>query len=224
MMRILLLTDSLGCPRKEIPVEKTWTNKLMNTFSSSDVIFYTYCEHGLSGQNVNINYIGEICPDIIICQLGIVDASRRALSKREQYIFSKIPIISKYINIFCRRYHYVLSKIRNIHYTSVEDFDSIMKEIADKTRKLFFLEIAPPGKCLIEMTYNIEKDVEIYNNVMRLSVDSKFDFLTLYQDCNPDNILLNDGHHLNYLGNELVYGKVCEALNNYLKETFCHRC
>lgn len=129
-MRILLLTDSIGCPRKEIPVEKTWTNKLMKTFASSDVIFYTYCEHGLSIQNININYIREICPDLIICQLGIVDVARRALSKREQYFFSKLPVISKHINIFCRRYHHALTKIRNIHYTSAEEFESIIKEIA----------------------------------------------------------------------------------------------
>ena len=39
-MRVLLITDSLGCPREEIGVKDTWTDRILTKWSSKNVHFY----------------------------------------------------------------------------------------------------------------------------------------------------------------------------------------
>ena len=78
-MRILLITDSLGCPREEIAVYDTWTDRILSKWSSGKIHFYTLCKHGLAADDIDINYVKEISPDLIIMQIGIVDACPRAL-------------------------------------------------------------------------------------------------------------------------------------------------
>ena len=78
-MRILLITDSLGCPREEIAVYDTLTDRILSKCSSGKIHFYTLCKHGLAADDIDINYEKEISPDLIIMQIGIVDACPRAL-------------------------------------------------------------------------------------------------------------------------------------------------
>ncbi len=93
MKRMPVITDSLGCPRTETSVENTWTDKLLKYLNDKpDLIIYTYCVHGLHAGIIPIDYIHEIKPDILIAQVGIVDACRRALKPIEIMIAQKFRI------------------------------------------------------------------------------------------------------------------------------------
>lgn len=67
-MRVLILTDSLGCPRSDVTVEKTWTDRVISQYKSD--IIYTYCRHGLSTKDLDFVWIEELELDIILCQFG----------------------------------------------------------------------------------------------------------------------------------------------------------
>lgn len=210
-MRVLILTDSLGCPRKETHVSETWTDRIIKKWSK-DFIIYTYCVHGLSASKINLEYIKEISPDIIIMQIGIVDACRRALRSYEEELISRIPGVRTLIRKICSKFHYQFTVIRNIHDCSIKKFNSILNSICENTEgRKYFIRIAPAGHGLVKKVYNVKKDVATYNFV---SQNIKgLEILDPYGRKNPESYLLPDGHHLNSLGNEMVYKSVDKILN-----------
>lgn len=215
-MRVLLLTDSLGCPRKETKVEDTWTDRIIKNWSREDVIFYTYCVHGLSASKIDLEYLDELSPDIIILQIGIVDACRRALINFEQEIVSKIPVLRTFVHFFCSKFHYQLTVVRNIHDCSVIKFYKVLCKIVNQAKgKVYFIKIAPAGEGLIKRVYHVVEDIKRYNNVtIKVKGLIKVD---PYKSVNPELYLLQDGHHLNSLGNELLYRCVDSILKNEIK-------
>lgn len=38
--RILIITDSLGCPRKQIPPNQTWTEKIISKYGGEVLIVF----------------------------------------------------------------------------------------------------------------------------------------------------------------------------------------
>ncbi len=216
-MRVLLLTDSLGCPRKEIKVNNTWTDKIIKKWASHNVYFYTYCKHGLSAGDISITYIKEIEPDVIIMQVGIVDACRRALSRGEYKIISKLPLIKTFVKRICNRFHYEITKIRNVRYYSLNKFMHTINKIIEETgAHVVFLQIAPPGKTLVRKVYNIQNDIEEYNNAVKENL--MVQFLNPYIGNVDDYILESDGHHLNLRGEEMVFCAVDKFISEFVEK------
>lgn len=221
-MRVLLLTDSLGCPRKETEVSNTWTDRVLHTWAGEGIIFYTCCAHGLSAKSINLDYISEIAPDVIIAQFGIVDACRRALSKRELSLASRLPVLGGAIKGFCNKHHYALSRLREIHYCGLDEFQGIVERLVKRVpaAHVYFIQIAPPGKALREKSFRIEEDIARYNaaftgeghNAEFSGGEPQATLLNPYDGHKADELLLGDGHHLNPLGLELVYQCVNGAL------------
>lgn len=214
-LRILILTDSLGCPRKETPVEKTWVERILRKYSG-DFIFYTYCEHGLSTEKLKMDYIMEINPDIIVCQIGIVDACRRVFSKRFINLISVIKPLSKMVNYIARKYHRFFTSIRNLHYVNKQEFQQKIETLVSYARKVVFISIAPPGDSMIEKIYNVKEDVNEYNKVF-LNISNGNEsciFLNPYEsEPKTSKFLLEDGHHLSDYGEDIV----CSVVDSYLK-------
>lgn len=206
-LRVLLLTDSLGCPRKEINVLDTWTYRIIEKWADSECVIYTYCEHGLASTKIKIDYIREIQPHIIISQIGIVDACRRILSKNELYVISRIPVVGKTIHALFGKNHYNLTKVRNMHYSSITQFKRVVSDLAGIAEiSFFFICIAKPGESMKSKVFHIEEDVEAYNNVVRRMKDIQF--INPYNENDMKGILLEDGHHLTVSGHDLVYKAV----------------
>lgn len=214
-LRVLILADSLGCPRNETPVEKTWVERILQKYSG-DFVFYTYCEHGLSTERLKMDYIKEISPDIIVCQIGIVDACRRVFSKRFIKIISVIKPLSKMVNRFASKYHRFLTSVRNLHYADIQAFQRKIESLASYAGKVVFISIAPPGDSLIEKIYNVEKDVDEYNKILLncSNGNERCAFLNPYEsESKTSKFLLEDGHHLSDYGVDIV----CSVVDSYLK-------
>jgi len=217
-MRVLLITDSLGCPRPEIDVKHTWTNKILSKYSNK-VEVYTYCYPGLSADDININYVKFLKPDLIVLQVGVVDACRRALSRNELFVIRHIPIIKRLVGHFCKKWHYTITKIRNVHYLSEEKFKNIILKIKEETNAhMLFISIAPAGKGLTSKVYNVSGDIVKYNDAVQDIVGLKI--LNPYTEC-VDKYILSDGHHLNIKGNLDVFCAVDAAIETYLQEKMC---
>lgn len=218
MKRVLLLTDSLGCPREEIPVKNTWTDMILQKYATnSNYYFYTECKHGLSVSFFDLDYIREINPDLIICQVGIVDASRRAFPRLFIRTVSFIKPLSKIINRFARKYHKELTRINNIHYANKAVFEKKLRELLGYSKETVFISIAQPGQFLVDSVYNIENDVHVYNDILKIIAEDNNNctFINPYSnETKNENYLLSDGHHLNEHGEILVFN----AIDDYLKQ------
>lgn len=216
-MRILLCTDSLGCPREEISVADTWTDRIISKWSGNNVYFYTYCKHGLASKDININYVKEIEPDLIIMQVGIVDACRRTLSRKELRIIRRIPIFGDVIRRLCKRYHYAITKIRNVHYCSLNEFMKKITEIKKEvSADVVFISIASAGSSLVKKVYDVQNDIDRYNAIIKDMSD--VDFINPYDENTDDFIITTDGHHLNLRGEEMVFQAVDKVIENFVRE------
>lgn len=215
MKRVLLLTDSLGCPRKETNVDNTWVDRILKAFQGRD-IFYTMCIHGLDVRQVKSMMwcIRELEPDIIIVQLGIVDASRRALTRIELKVLQVLPF-RNCIRKLISKHHYRMTKIRNIHYATKHELRECIEELIGIAReKLGWIRIVG-GQGLETQCYNLSKDIEDYNNEINLIKNEEFTVIDPYSNVdNCDGILLSDGHHLNFQGEELCF----QYVNSFLCE------
>ncbi|MCI6811935.1 MAG: hypothetical protein MR922_05920 [Lachnospiraceae bacterium] len=74
-MRILLITDSLGLPRKLVKYEDVWTDRLLKRIKHDEdnsLIVYTMLKRALTIDQVwqMKTDIGYLSPDIIIFQFG----------------------------------------------------------------------------------------------------------------------------------------------------------
>lgn len=211
-MRILLLTDSLGCPRPGTDVSLIWTDKILCRWSSNVNVIYTYCKHGLSAKMIDVEYIQEIAPNIIIAEFGIVDACRRALKRWEMSIISHIPGIDKQVKKFCSKHHYNLSSKRNIHHCNLDEFQNIVRAISKIPQEFYFISIAPAGQEMREKAYNVDKDIVDYNNSVKM-IDGVH-WINPFEGIEASTFLLEDGHHLNAVGHSIVF----DFINNILKE------
>lgn len=215
--RAVLLTDSLGCPRDEIAVDSMWTDQILSEFGDR-ITFYSSCIYGLSAKDIPKDYIRYLEPDLVICQIGIVDACRRALTVKEEKRISKIPVFRRLIKGVCSKKHYAITRIRNKHRANMREFSDALDSLIDIANiKIAFLEIAPPGDFLVGKTYNVKEDITQYNKILdEKEVMKKVDIIRPFSrssilDCN-EYILKADGHHLNIQGNSMVY----EAVRDYL--------
>jgi hypothetical protein len=217
-MRLVILTDSLGYARDEINVNDTWTDRILREFK--EVVIYEISIGGLTMSKFDMNRLKYLEGDALICQVGIVDANRRAFRRKEVIAFSSIPVVGKVIHKIAKKHHYTLTKIRNIHYCNLPVFKRRISELCNYIKgECFFVEIAPPGRALVEQVYHVSEDVEAYNEAITSLENEKIHVLRPYSDSqieNPNEFLLEDGHHLNLLGEELVYQAVKKAIQSLL--------
>ena len=78
------------------------------------------------------------------------------------------------------------------------------------------IEIAPPGEYFVKTIYNVEKDIADYNNIIKKCENERFMLLHPYLGYEPQKFLLEDGHHLNDFGLELVFIEVDKVLQELI--------
>ncbi|OAM92789.1 Lysophospholipase L1 [Pelosinus fermentans] len=225
-MRILIVTDSLGMPRGNVDIENTWTRSFIKEYGGCFEVF-TFLKSGLTSNDVISEadqLLGLFKPDIVIFQIGIVDCVRRVLSPNVVKILSRIPIISKYTREMIRKKHYFLTKIHELKYVGTEQFVANIEKISYIAHKrgivVAFIKIAGPGNALIESTYGVEEDIDLYNQIINMEVrkHSNTIFVDPYEGQNlRDYLLEEDGYHLNAKGNELVFNSLVSMLDEIRK-------
>lgn len=213
-IRVVIVTDSLGCPRRETKVCATWVDKILKSRFAKNFYFYTVCIPGLSSKCVPMDYLAELEPDIVILQVGIVDACRRVLGSRVGHWISLVPVVRDIVRSVSSRYHYQLTRLYNVHYASISDYERMIRFILDKTKAvIFFVPIAPAGEVFRKKIYNIDNEIQKYNSVAKKIKDKRLVYLNPYTT--KKQIFISDGHHLNDLGIELVYEEVKEVLTTF---------
>lgn len=222
-MRIILITDSLGMPRDKIDVKDTWPSLFINKFKDKHEIFTFMQRARDSNQIVGLKeeFFSFYKPDLVILQFGIVDCCRRALPENILGLISRIPLFSKIIRYFLRKYHYRITKLYDSKRVSPVSFKNnilnIAEELESKNIKAIFIAIAEPGDFLVNKIYHVKEDIKEYNNIMSIQLNNKkkICYINPFKEDNPKLYTLKeDGHHLNPYGHYLVI----QTLENILKE------
>jgi lysophospholipase L1-like esterase len=222
MSKIVIITDSLGMPRIEIPLEDTWIYKFM--IQSKDDEIFPFAQRALTTKHIVARgLLTEILyckPDKAIIQIGIVDCVRRALPRTVLSIASRIPKVRTLVLAFSSKHHYFMSKywIGEHRLVPPDMFEKNIVQIIESLHaigcKTSFIAIAPPGKTLIDKVYDVQNDVKKYNDILNQVAVNKSNFdvdiLNPYFKHDAEDFLLEDGHHLNAYGATLVSEKVLQ--------------
>lgn len=209
--RILILSDSLALPRNKPEttfVEDTYPYLLKNHFE----VYQCSIGGGLVGDLLKQSfYYSQYQPDIVILQSGIVDCAPRAYSMREESMFKYYKVFGLVRNVLSKTI--TTRKIRSIRkkvWTKLKDYKSglngIIKYFPDAT--FYALSILPASEDYENLVPGINKNVNLYNNVLKDIFDTNFISLSEI----PSNGIMSDYHHLTKEGHMFVYQKIVKAL------------
>ncbi len=220
---IVLITDSLGMPRKEILFDQTWVGRLVQ-YSSADLLIHTipFSVRGLTIRQA-VKIVDEVAlnyrPNAVIVQVGIVDAARRAMPLWLRLFIDHLPGIRTVVRYIVSRFHKSLTRHLNIHYADIRSFSRSASRMTKSVGcPIAYIQIAPPGHIMKCKTYGIAQDVINYNRVLE-KVAHRFSkhYLTPFDNEAVENVVLpNDGHHLSIYGHEKAFEEVTRWLRTVL--------
>ncbi len=216
-MRILLIADSLGCPRNQTPVEYVWTYRIIQKYSGPQRVFFTMMQHGLYTGRLDYDLIGRLKPDLVICQIGVVDCARRAFPIWYTMLVSRLPVVRSIHHRLASKYHYFFTKLGKKQKTDLKRFTANIRKLIQRADpgKVCFIRIADAGRAMASRIYKIRQDIDAYNRAVRALSGCRF--LDPYKGHAADEILLQeDGHHLTFFGHDLVFDAVDGVLEQHL--------
>lgn len=212
-MRILFLTDSLSLPRvneEEIVLyEDTYLRKLREEFKNHTIVDSAIGGATIKDLYVQVFYYKSFKPDLVIIQSGIVDCAPRAYKKTEKKILVKLGIISKLKNLtrFLRKNRgYTLTKM-----TLFDNYLSLIKKSFENT-PLYSLGILEASDEYETIVPGIKNNIRKYNTILEKH--------TTYINNSdiPFKAIMNDHHHLNKYGHQLIYNKLNIIIKKMVNE------
>ena len=225
-MRIMIITDSLGLPRDNMPIEKTWVELVLAGIpTGSDARAYTFMERAQLMETVGNDRLSNIQllkPDILLVQCGVVDCLRRVFPKKILSRIQLFPGIRALAHKLAQRHHYRLTKLYAARDTTPEAFQKSVENILGAMKvhggRTAFIRIADAGDALKRRIYGAEGDIRRYNAMLESVQGEGAAFLDPYvgraaNDCTA----AEDGHHLSELGHGLVAECVLEWLNSVMR-------
>lgn len=205
-MRVLIVTNSLGMARPEVPLEGTWTHRLSKLLwaNGHDAVVMSY--RGLTSERLlaePCDELGDIHAEAAIFQVGIVDCCRRPYSNGVRKLVERFGPVRKLVT----KFRYSITKAIGRPVISPAAFERNMKAIIAAANAAgsapAILHIAPPGAFLRERIYRVADDVAAYNAIIDRLGDAAI--LRPYQGAEPEALTIDaDGHHLTQMGHELV--------------------
>lgn len=216
MKKIVILGDSLGLPRIDLPYESTYPFLLQEVLNGKyRVIARNIRANDTSVQLKNLfDDVGLFKPDIVILQLGIVDCAPRLFWRFEAKI---VGYIDKYINIISiiSRFRYPLTKVFPKVYVSKKSFKNnlvnIFYYLEERQIKVIVVGITSTTPCNMEKSFNYDNNIRDYNNMLYNLIPDKRLFIDMYK--HGSNILLQDGIHLNIIGSKILSDEIAQKLS-----------
>lgn len=202
---LTIITDSLSLSRDCTPIESTWVDRFMQTMGGGAKIYF-FPQRGRHTKDIILQKQDLLTyqkADIVIIQVGVVDACRRIIKRGWERILLTLPITRYLYKIISKRLMFHLTSLYEFHYVSPTCF------------KENIYHIAPPGKKLIEKVYNIQEDINHYNAILEeCSLEKHFTIAQAFKDCDKNHITIADGHHLSRYGHSLVLNCLVKILKS----------
>ena len=207
--RILIVTDSLGFPRKEpefVSYENTYVARLKERFPHFDFIHL-----GRGGATIielfemAWYYQETLCPDIVFIQSGIVDCAPRALTLGENRLLSLLPLIRKPVFYVVRRLGRFLRFVRKITYTSPEFFSKYVQRFNDAFDNVYWIGILPASDGYEAKLSGVSENIFKFNQIL-----SCHKFISTSKVEVSD--VMSDFHHPNTAGHEKIFDLLSEVV------------
>ena len=221
--RILIITDSVSMPRKEIPYEETWIYYLKVQFPGYD--FIDRSSRGTTSTRLvtegggGIDLLETYNPDTVILQLGITECAPRLFKKPglEYFIVSRVlpnEIKNRYIK-FIKKH-----RVRNPEITDVrpdvfrKNLENYFARAMKKNIRIIVILILPPSGELLKKSpfagQNIDKYNEIFKELSMLYPNVEL-LYPLRDVDNIDNYMI-DEVHLDSTGYRILSEQLREIL------------
>lgn len=209
MRIIIVLTDSVALPRKDIEGIVRWDDtyiyKLRRRLLNYEIINLSIGGGSIEDIRRQVKYYKLLKPECVILHCGIVDAAPRAFGRIEMELFRNLRILrlTKPFVSFLRRY-------RSHHYVSPGSFKNKLLEIRRDFDTAHFITIGiVPSTPEYELKLpNITRSIEVYNQILQKNSDH-----IALEDFPKDGII-DDHHHINVLGQDYIYQKLIDRLKN----------
>lgn len=168
--------------------------------------------------------------EYIIFQLGIVDCTPRLFSRLQKGIIAVLcrnPITKIFTVAFIkfkqkrrRFFTKYFPKIDVSPKVFEEKYSFILKKIKEskKTKKVFIINIADADEENKQKSYNLEKNILEYNQILKELVDKNKDFCELIDIYTPSAqkdsglIVKGEGVHLTREGNDYLVRLLCDKI------------
>lgn len=210
MAKVLVITDSLGLPRKKPQIcdyEETWPTLLRN---SGHVVHQV----SIGGATVNelfnqSHYHCSFNPEIVIVQSGIVDCAPRALTKFENLIFNKFYLSRKFMKYILPKITNILRRYRGISYTNIGIYEKNILRFKNQfsDADLFWLSIVPSNEEYEKSVPGIDKNIKKYNSILKKQLKDNLIWLK-----NIENGVMSDHIHLNSMGHKYIFDLITEKV------------
>ena len=213
--KILLITDSLGFPRTSPEIvfyEDTYVSMLKNEFSS-----YDFIHQGKGGATIVELYTLSACfhntitPDIVFIQSGIVDCAYRTLTKTEDLIIQKIPILNVFLDRLLKKYSKLLLKIRKIRATDIQTYEKYVEFFEKIYSNVYWIGIVPGLQGYEEYLPNIGESINKYNSI--ISKPNR-NYISIIDFEMSD--IMSDFHHINNNGHKKMFNKLKQIIQSEL--------
>lgn len=207
--KVLIITDSLGLPRKEpefVSVENCWPYMLRRTLEEQgkDVYIYSIGGYDTSRLAQELDYsLSAFDPDLTIIQVGIVDCFPRAFKKSELLFLKFLAKMGIKTRSFTKKIEGRLRDARNLTYTPKTTFVENLRIIKEKcSSDVIWVKILPATDEYKIISNKVELNINLYNKEIGRLFEIVDPYLTVERlsDC-----VMSDQHHLNNLGHKHVY-------------------
>lgn len=220
MKKVLILTDSLGVPRmrpERLTDDACWVYRLVDA-ASDRFRFRLSTVPGLDSRQLLAMarlYHAAIAPDVIVLQVGIVDAYPRALKRIELSVLARFPgVLSRFFHALVKRFYAQLVRLRNIHYVEPEEFRRNLLDLRSlfPDTRILVVPVAPATQDYRRRNPLVGQSIVDYNGILGEVFGAG-----LLKDCfagePPEAVVASDNHHLSERGNERVFEAVRQALD-----------
>jgi len=209
MKKIVILGDSLGLPREELSFEETYPYLLQSKLLNSCQVISKHKRANDSKRQSFALYddVELYHPDIVIVHLGIVDCAPRLFYRKEKILVSYINKIVPIIKIMSKYRFFLTKHLPKVYVNEHEYKKNILKIIhflEERNIRIILVGIATTNLKNKEKSFAYDENIKRYNSILKKIVEDKkeIDFIDMYQY--GEDVLLDDGHHLNPKGSFLL--------------------
>ena len=213
---ILIVGDSLGLPRINLPYSQTWPFLLSSKLTNYH--FVLKLQRALTSKIINSgvseDWLEFYCPQYVILQLGIVDCSPRYIKNGGLLMkfLSLLPqILKSFFWILIKKSFKRSSKNADIN---IKDFQNNIEKYISRcedigVERIFIIKIAKSGSSMVKQNPNILDQIDSYNKIIeKISYEkNNYTIISSLEKAN-DNYFLEDGYHLNEYGNKQVFQEI----------------
>jgi len=215
MTNVTLFTDSLGLPRADVPLSKSWPSVLAELLATRAVI-RTFGFGGATSTKIvretERGYLQHIDSDIVIIQVGIVDCAPRAL-RRTELLVCKAPGISRVVHPLIQKHYAAISSKRDLAYTTPETYRSNLLTLRDRfSGRAMLLAILPASSGYRNKSPKIQDRIDEYNGIGSEVFGEQFIHRVLEGE--NDAMYLPDHHHLSIEGASRLAADVVKHLES----------